>query len=337
MRPARPFEFPDEQQRALRTARRLAWLTIAYLSTVVVLMYLTLGASQAMKAAWVEDLLGFIPPIAFLFASKVARRHPNHRVPFGYHRAITIAYLAGSMALLGMGLFLLADSAMKLVTREHPVIGAVAPFGRPVWLGYLMIPVLLWSAIPIIFIGRAKLRLAKVLNDKVLHADALMNKADWLTAFAAIAGVVGIGYGFWWADAVAASIIAFDIAHDGFKHLRASVGDLMDRTPRTVDYSKEDPLPGRLKAFLEQQPWIREAEVRAREEGHVYFADALVVPATTDHLVERIAETTGAALELDWRLGDLVLMPVEELPEDDESTESRQGREAQRNGEQHAP
>ncbi len=30
-----------------------------------------------------------------------------------------------------------------------------------------------------------------------------MNRADWLTAGAAILGVAGIGVGLWWADAVA--------------------------------------------------------------------------------------------------------------------------------------
>jgi hypothetical protein len=30
-----------------------------------VLLYFVLGSSQAMKAAWVEDILGMFPPVAF--------------------------------------------------------------------------------------------------------------------------------------------------------------------------------------------------------------------------------------------------------------------------------
>lgn len=37
------------------------------------------------------------------------------------------------------------------------------------------------------------------MHDKVLHADAKMNKADWMTAAAALVGVLGIGLGWWWA------------------------------------------------------------------------------------------------------------------------------------------
>ena len=42
----------------------------------------------------------------------------------------------------------------------------------------------------------------------MLYADAKMNKADWLTATAAMVGVVGIGVGLWWVDAVAAIAIS---------------------------------------------------------------------------------------------------------------------------------
>jgi len=47
-----------------------------------------------------------------------------------------------------------------------------------------------------------------------------MNKANWLTAGAAMVGVVGIGFGLWWADAAAAAIIPLDITEDGVSNPR---------------------------------------------------------------------------------------------------------------------
>lgn len=41
-------------------------------------------------------------------------------------------------------------------------------------------------------------------------------------------GVLGIGFGLWWADAVAASVICLDILHDGVRNLRTVVADLLD-------------------------------------------------------------------------------------------------------------
>ena len=40
----------------------------------VVLVFLVMGTSQAMKAALFEDLLGLIPPITFLVVSRIRRR-----------------------------------------------------------------------------------------------------------------------------------------------------------------------------------------------------------------------------------------------------------------------
>ena len=58
-----------------------------------------------------------------------------------------------------------------------------------------MIAALATTMPPAILLGRAKLKIAREIHDKVLFADAEMNRADWLTAGAAILGVLGIGAG----------------------------------------------------------------------------------------------------------------------------------------------
>jgi divalent metal cation (Fe/Co/Zn/Cd) transporter len=78
---ARSSELPPELRQTLRKARRLEWLTIAYLVSAVVLLALVLGSSQAMKTAWIEDLLSLIPPIAFLLAMRFNSRVPTGRFP----------------------------------------------------------------------------------------------------------------------------------------------------------------------------------------------------------------------------------------------------------------
>jgi cation diffusion facilitator family transporter len=307
------YELPPDKRRIHDRVVRLEWVTIAYLVSAIFFIYLTLGASQAMKTAWIEDMLSLTPPIAFLIASRVRMRKADERFPYGYHRSVSIAFLCASMALLVMGLFLLFDSAMKLMTFEHPSIGVVQPFGEPIWLGWLMIPALLWSAIPAVLLGRMKLPLARALHDKVLFADAVMNKADWLTATAALLGVLGIAIGLWWADAVAACIISLDITHDGFKNMRAVIADLMDSKPTSVDDSREDPLPARLKTEVLRLDWVEEAYVRLREEGHVFFGEIFVVPSNSANLLGKMQDATEKLYALDWRLHDLVITPVESL------------------------
>jgi divalent metal cation (Fe/Co/Zn/Cd) transporter len=199
MRRSRSAELPPELQQTLRKARRLEWLTIAYLVSAVVLLALVLGSSQALKTAWAEDLLSLIPPIAFLLAMRFNSRAPTERFPYGFHRIVSIAHLCSALALFVMGTYLLIESIIKLVTAEYPTINSVELFGQTIWLGWLMLPALAWSGLPAVFLGRAKIPLAEELHNKVLYADAKMNKADWLTAGAAMVGIVGIGFGLWWA------------------------------------------------------------------------------------------------------------------------------------------
>ncbi|MGE3180302.1 MAG: cation transporter, partial [Phycisphaerae bacterium] len=201
------FELPAAREADAVHAERLEWLTLAYLLSVIVLMYLVMGSSQTMKTAWIEDILSAIPPLAYLVADRVRKKPPDLRYPYGYHRAVTIAFLLAAFANLALGVYLAIDSAITLLEGQHPTIGSFHLFGRTIWLGWLMIAVLLWGVIPAFIIGRMKLPVARRLHDKTLHADADMNKADWLTGLAAIGGILGIGYGLWWADAVAALII----------------------------------------------------------------------------------------------------------------------------------
>jgi cation diffusion facilitator family transporter len=310
------FELPAEKQPAYRRAIRLEWLTIGYLITAITAIYLTLGNSQAMKTAWIEDMLSLIPPSVFLIAARTRQRPPNDRFPYGYHRSVSVAYLMASLALALMGAFLLFDALLQLATAEHPSIGTVELLGHQIWLGWLMEAALLWSAVPAILLGRAKLPLARELHDKVLFADAKMNKADWLTAAAAMGGVLGIGLGLWWADAAAAAVISVDILHDGVANLRTVVGDLMDRRPTTVDDSALDPLPSRVENELRKHPWVEDARARLREEGHVYFGEVFVVPATDRDLVRNLERAHQQLHDLDWRLHDVVVTPVRVLGSD---------------------
>lgn len=324
------FEFPPEQHEALQKARRIAWWTIAYLATVMLLMYLVMGSSQAMKTAWLEDMLSLIPPVVFLFASYAATWKPNRRHPYGYHRAVSIAFLLAASALFLMGGWLLIESLRKLITAEHPSVGSVTMFGTTFWLGWLMLPVLLWSVVPIVFLGRAKLPLAETIHDKVLHTDAMMNKADWMTGGAAMAGVTGIALGWWWADSVAAAAISFSILHDGCTSMTEVVRRLLDEVPRTVERHATDPLPDQVRDWLQTQDGVDRAYVRLREEGHVYFGEAFVVPRQNQISVDRL-ETLGRGLKhLDWRLKDVVVVPVNSIdafPE--ETTTTRPGFEAE--------
>jgi cation diffusion facilitator family transporter len=315
----RHVELPPEMEAVNRRAKRIEWITIAYFTSLIILLYFVLGSSQAMKAAWVEDILALFPPISFLVASRFRERRPNSRFPWGYHRAITVAYVVAAVALVMLGLFIFVDSADKLIRGTHPTIGLVEIFDWQVWHGWVMIAVLLYGLVPSLILGRRKQPLAEKLHDKVLYADARMNRADWMTAGAAILGIVGIGLGLWWADAVAALVISLDILHDGQRFVRESVSDLMDESPQTVDESEPNPVIGRVRDELGETGWVADAALRLREHGHRITGEVWVVPTDDADVPRCVDELCDRLHDLDWRLHEIAVVTVEELedaPED---------------------
>jgi divalent metal cation (Fe/Co/Zn/Cd) transporter len=306
-------ELPPELEPVLRRAIRLEWITLAYLTTAILAIFFTLGSSQAMKGAWLEDMLSLAPPLAFLVATRVRHRRPSAAFPYGFHRAVEVGFLAAALALLSMGVYLVVDSALALLSGEHPSIGMVELFDWQVWLGWLMIAALLYSGIPAVILGRMKLKLAAQLHDKVLQADATMNKADWMTAGAALVGVVGIGFGLWWTDAVAAIVIGLDIAHDGQTYTRAAVKDLLDGRPRRDDESGVHPLVDDVRRTVAELEWVQEAAVRMRELRHLLGVEVLAVPRDEADLLDRAEEAVERIAALDWKLADIVVAVVREL------------------------
>lgn len=266
MIPTPRFELPDRLEPKRKKAVRLEWLTLAYLGSVIIVMYLVLGSSQAMKTAWLEDVLSVIPAIAFLIATRIYTKPPTEHFPYGFHRVFSIAYLAGALALLAMGLFMVIDSAGALIRAEHPTVGTTQIFGYTIWHGWLMIVALLYSAVPAFFIGRAKQPLAIDLHNKILFTDADAQKADYRTALAAILGIVGIGFGLWWADAAAALFISFSVLWDGVTNLRDGVTDLMDRYPKKVEKNEYDELVQEVADKVRALEWVRDVRVRMQRE-----------------------------------------------------------------------
>ena len=51
----------------------------------------------------------------------------------------------------------------------------------------------------------------------------------------------------------------------------------------------------------------------------MYFGEAFVVPSDETNITEKVEDALKRARDLDWRIHDLALTPVRELPEKDQS------------------
>lgn len=310
-----PVELPPDVERVYRRARRLEWITIFYIASAATCLYLTMGSSQAMRTSFFEDVISVVPAIAFLIGTRIARRRADPNFPYGRHRATSIAHLAAALALCLMGGFLLFEAGMKYMSGERATIGGFNLFGHMVWGGWPMLAAVLYSGVPSVILGRMKLKLAPQMHDKVLFADAKMMKADWMAESATAVGVIGTGFGLWWLDPLAAALVSADILKDGLGTLKTAIADLIDRRPERTDKSGFERLPEQVDALLRGFDWVADARVRMRDEGHVFIGEALVVPRpNTAGLVEKLEQAVEKAKALDWRVHDIVVMPVTRLP-----------------------
>jgi len=298
-----PAPIREDMKRAIR----LEWFNVGFTLSIIVVMGLVLGNSQTMKTAWIEDALGLIPPIVFLVASHFERKKATRDYRYGFHRVHSLAFLIAAVALASVGAFLLKDSVMTLVSREHATVGTIHLFGHGFWLGWLMIAAQIYSIVPPLVIGHLELPVSERMQDEVLHTDAKMNKANWQTGAAGIAGIVGLGMGWWWADASAAAFISIGIISDGWKALRVAAAELVDGMPRELGSTRLDPEAKRLlKKLQEQYPG---ADIRLRETGRYIHAEVCGVDPDRRQDIEAL---WPGEPERSWRLAQLSFVPPDQ-------------------------
>ncbi|RXZ65051.1 cation diffusion facilitator family transporter [Pelagerythrobacter rhizovicinus] len=302
---------PEQIRDDFARAKRLEWQTLFWMGTVVLAMFVTMGGSQAMRSALIEDALSLVPSLTFLIAARVEPRDPTEKYPFGFVRVNSLAFLVAAVALSAVGGFLMYESAMTLLMAEHPTVAPVEVFGHTVWLGWLMIAALAYSVVVPMILGRMKLPVAGRLRDKVLHTDALMQKADWQTGLAGMIGVLGIYFGYWWADSAAALFIAFSILRDGVTNMGTAAAELLDGAPRELGSSAISEEAKRLQGRLERL-WP-EGKVRLRESGRyiVGTVEGVDPPADPPKLEELMGDDPS------WRLARLSFSPPETLRRED--------------------
>lgn len=288
----------------LKRAERLEWLTLGWMASVLAVMTLAAGGSAAFATALFEDWLSLVPAIVFLIAVRLERKGPTKRFPFGFHRVNSLAFMIAAVALFFVGGLLLFESLMTLIKAEHPTIAPVSVFGHQLWAGWVMIAALSYSVVPPFILGRMKQPVAEALHDKVLHTDALMQRADWMTGLAGIVGIMGLGLGYWWADAVAACFISFSIVQDGIRSLRIATAELIDGAPRAIDSAEIAADAQAVHDWLAEQ--FPDARIELRETGR--YIRAVVVgaepPADFDTEEAHIPGLTDR-----WRLERVAFSP----------------------------
>lgn len=298
----------DELRAGFAQMRRLSWITLAYQVGAAGLLGLVAGGSQVVKTEWLENALAVIPAAGVLLTYSIENKPADRRRPFGYHRAGTVAFLVAAFVLAGIGTFLFWDSLLNLIRGERPAIGGFTLGNHTFWHGWLMIGAMFVTAIPPVVLGRMKMKVAQLLHDKPLYADADMNRANWMTNGAGIAGLGLVAWGFWWGDSLAAFLISLDISRDGWTNVLRSLSDVMDHHAVDIETDKEDPIFADVERAVRALPFVAEERTLLREHGRYLFAEIFIRPnKRLPPVTEASRQVRHAVMTLDWRLRHIVV------------------------------
>ncbi|WP_116045951.1 cation transporter [Amycolatopsis palatopharyngis] len=306
-------ELPDGLVQEMRRGTCLVTAMIAYLVVDVVVLYLLMGGSQSAMALVIEDGLELIPPLLFVITTRIRKKPPTPKYPYGFHRVVTLGFFGSALALLAFGVVIFALAVQSLLQLEHPTIGSREVFGERVWQGWLVMSWLILSVAAPVVIGRMMLRPARMVNNKILFASGRMLAADWQSTLAAAIGLAGIAVGWWWADAVAAGAIAIGIMGDGVRNTKRAALALVDRMPAKVGTGTTVELVEQVERLVERVDWTGDAEVRLREYGQVYFGEVVVNVGDKAVDANRLEDLYEQITGLDWRLQEVLVVPVRQM------------------------
>lgn len=304
----------EELRAGFTRMRRLEWISLGYQIFITAVLAAFAGSSQVIKTEWMENAFAIIPIAGVLLTYRFENKTPDAGRPFGYHRAATIAFMAAAFAIAAVGILLVFEAASNLIHGERPSIGGFLLFGHTIWLGWILVALMAVSAIPPVVLGKLKTPISILIHDKALHADAEMNRANWLSNGAGCIGLVLVAFGFWWGDSLAALLIALDITRDGVTAVARSLSDVMDQHPTDLETGRQHPIVRDVYRAIAALPFVAAHKTLLREHGRYFFGEIFIVANDAmPTVIEATRAVREAVLPLDWRLQHLAIEFTDDL------------------------
>jgi divalent metal cation (Fe/Co/Zn/Cd) transporter len=188
---------PPARADAVRRALRLEYFTVGWnvVEGCVAITAALVAGSVVLLGFGIDSFVESASGLVMIWRLRAERREgvSDGHLDAVEHRA---------RRLVAVSLFLLAgyvlwDASSTLLRREEPEFSAVG-----VGLTAVSMSIMLWLA-------RAKRRVARELGSRAMEADAFQTTACWWLSVATLVGVGLNGLaGWWWADPVAAFVVA---------------------------------------------------------------------------------------------------------------------------------
>jgi cation diffusion facilitator family transporter len=240
-------------------------------------------------------------------AVRISGKPADTEHQYGHGKVESVTALAETALLfLLSGVVIFEAMQRLLVAQTHAVEATLAAFA-----------IIAVSVVVDFFRARALSRIAKKTSSEALEADALHFSSDMWSSVAVLFGLGGVAFGYSWADAAAAIVVAVFICVAGWRLGRRTIDTLTDTAPAGVSE--------RVAAIARLVPGVVSVErVRARPAGAVLFVDLGIGVSRTLPLdrVTVIKERLSRAIRADMPNAE-VTITEEPRALDDETVRER--------------
>ncbi|MGA7488362.1 MAG: cation-efflux pump [Xanthobacteraceae bacterium] len=274
---------PDVKQRvALSSIAASAGLTAAKAIVGV------LSGSLALLSEAAHSLIDVGATVMTYYAVRVSDKPADEEHHYGHGKIESMSALAETALLFVLAGVVTWEATKRLMSPQPPEVDAT------LW-AFVVIAV---SIVVDFFRARVLYRTAEKTSSQALEADALHFDSDMWSSLAVLAGLLGIKFGYVWADSAAAIAVSVVICIVGWRLARRTVDTLTDTAPAGA--------ADRIRAAVTHIPGVVALErLRVREVGKVLFIDLTVavsrtlpldrVAALKDRIVAAVRADGGAA------------------------------------------
>jgi cation diffusion facilitator family transporter len=215
--------------------------------------------------------LDLVAAVITLFAVKAADKPADNEHNFGHGKIENYSALMETLLLVVTCGWIIYEAVHRLITgRTHIEI--------TIW----SFVVIVTSIVIDVSRSRALYRVAKKHNSQALEADALHFSTDIWSSAVVLLGLAGAAFGFYYADPIAALIVAIIVLSVSYRLGKRSFNALVDRAPQGL--SEE------IFRIIKTVPDVKYFhDIKVRESGPIKFVD-LNIHVDKDISIERAHE-----------------------------------------------
>jgi len=227
--------------------------------------------SLAILSEAAHSLIDLAATLMTYFAVRIADKPADKEHHYGHGKAESVSALAETALLFVLSGVVLWEAGQRLFGGHgHVVEASATAFG-----------IIVISIVVDFFRARALSRVATTTSSHALEADALHFSSDMWSSVAVLVGLVGVRFGYAWADSAAAAVVALFVCLAGWRLGRRTIDTLTDTAPEGV--------AERIAAIARKVRNVVSVErVRAREVGPTVFGE-IEVGASRALPLDRVA------------------------------------------------